>query len=177
MWSEMMATKERVNKFNTLAGNAPAGVDDPKKFWKQLEFQATLILEEAKEFLEAVESRDLENAVKEACDVDYVYTYAEVILEQAGIHMGVAKDMVAMNNDQKYTLSEELAEQSAHSLEKSGVQTYIDEIEYGGETIYMVKRWDDMKILKLLEHVEPSVSATIPDNTLKVLGGKLEEGV
>lgn len=172
-----MATKSRVLKFNTLAGNAPVGLEDVDKFWKQLEFQATLILEEAKEFLEAVESRDLENAVKEACDVDYVYTYAEVILEHAGVNMGVAKDMVAMNNDQKYTLSEELAEQSAHALEEGGVGTYIDEVEWEGDTIYMVKRYSDGKILKLLEHVDPTVGATIPDSTFKVLGGKLGEGV
>ena len=172
-----MATKSRVLKFNTLKRSDPVGLEDREKFWSQLEFQANLVVEEAKEFLEAVESRDLENAVKEACDVDYVYTYAEVLLEHAGVNMGVAKDMVAMNNDQKYTLSEELAEQSAYALEEDGVETYIDEVEWEGDTIYMVKRWGDGKILKLLEHVEPNVSATIPDNTLKVLSENLGEGV
>lgn len=164
-----MANRERVIKFNEIAGNAPIGLEDKDQFWEQVISQSKLILEEAQEQYDAALAHDLTEMVDGACDVDYLQTYMDILVQESGVNLGCAKDMVAMNNDQKYTLSEDLAVQSAEAQKAKGVECYVHKTEWRGDTYYLVKRTEDNKVLKLLKHVAPNIRATIPKSTLQIL--------
>lgn len=166
-----MASRERIIKFNEIAGNAPA-VHDKEAFWEQTQKQAKLILEEAQEQYDAALERDLVEMVDGACDVDYLQTYMDIILQDVGVNLGCSKDTVAMNNDQKYTLNEDFATQSAAALREQGVECYVHSTEWRGETYYLVKRDSDNKVLKLINHVPPNIRATIPDHIFKEFNGE-----
>jgi len=65
---------------------------------ERLELRMTLIEEEENEFREAVENKDLSNAIKEACDV--IYVYAGFLIEM-GVDPDVAFDEVHRSNMSK----------------------------------------------------------------------------
>ena len=165
-----MASKERVVKFNTIVGNPPVGLDDKEKFWEQVQAQAKLTLEEAQEQYDWAMKKNLVEVVDGYCDVDYLQTYMSVLLQEVGVNLGCSVDTVCLNNDQKYSLSKDLALQSQAELyTDKGVDTYISEVEYEGDTYYTVRRSSDNKVMKLLKHVPPNIPATIPSGTMKAL--------
>lgn len=153
--------KERISKFNHIIGNSPS--TDVDAFWEQVELQASLVLEEAIEQYEAAKNRDLVELVDGDCDVHYLQTYVDELIENINIPLKVAMDMVVVNNDQKYTKHESMAHISKMIHCDNGVECYVEKVEFEGDVYFTVKRSSDGKVMKLKDHVSPNIRATIPD--------------
>ena len=160
---------ERIKRFNYIANNIPAEPHEKDKFWEQAILQSSLILEEAREAHEAALKRDIVEYVDGVVDTWYLHNYAEHMLEQFGVLLYQAKDQVCLNNDSKYTRSKDLAEQSKNHHNKSGNPCYVQDVEYQGETYYIVKRMSDGKVQKLLGHQKPNIASSIPEEVMKAL--------
>lgn len=169
--SKTLANKQRVDLFNFLKGNAPVGTYNREDFWKQIQEQAALILEKAKEQYEAAMNFDLVEVIDGFCDVDYLQEYQATLLKAAGVMLECSKDTVSLNNAQKYTVVYEFAVQSAEALKEKGEDVYINEAVYEGQVYYIVNRTSDNKVMKLLKHVPPNIASTIPETTMLALGG------
>lgn len=155
----------RITKFNKIVGNAPVGMYDEEAFWKQMTLQAKLVLEEAQEMMDACEARDLKEVVDAQSDVWYLNEYAEDLLEFIGVDMVEAHSLVCHNNDQKYTMNAEFAYDSAEAQKnENGVKCVISEVQYDGDTYYVVKRASDGKVMKLINHQAPDLNRVIPEN-------------
>lgn len=172
-----MSVKESVKKFNHIKGTPPVSIDgDVGAFWKSVQQQAALVLEEAKEQYEAAMNKDIIDVVDGAADVAYTQTFMDVMLEEVGVDLSKAKSLVCENNDQKFTLDQVFARRSATSylLHNPGEQAYVDEAWYDGLFYYVVKRKSDDKVLKLIGHQSPDIRESIPEETFKFVGEQVE---
>jgi len=168
-----LPNKSSIIKFNCIKGDSPVGIDgDRERFWQQIEHQAKLVLEEAQEQYDAAVARDIVEVVDGACDVDYLQTYLDVLLEAVGVDLPQARELVADNNNQKYTTNEHLALRSAKKHSDNGVPAYAEEVAYEGEYYFVVKRKEDGKVLKLIGHQSPKIADAIPEKTFKMVGEK-----
>lgn len=166
---------ERIAKFNKIVGNAPAEQHEKEKFWQQAILQAKLIQEEANEMVEACLNRDLVEMVDAWCDVDYLQNHAENMLGTVGVLLYQAKDQVCLNNDSKYTTSLELATMSKDHQNKNGNPCYIEDVEYRGDTYFILKRMSDGKVMKLLGHQPPNIRSSIPDSVFEAINDYVKE--
>lgn len=148
----------RVTRFNHITGNKPVGFDSLEDFWEQLELQANLVLEEAKEFYAAVIERDIIEALDGSTDVWYLNEYADDLFKSVGIDVKQAKNLVSGNNDQKFTENFLFAVDSAQTqtFEKQ-TPSYVSETQYEGTTYYTVLRQSDNKVMKLINHQAPNL--------------------
>lgn len=163
--------RQRSERFNRIIGNSPVGLKyDADAFWTQAQLQAKLILEEAQEQYDAAMERDILEVLDGACDVRYLQDYMDVLLEAVGIDIDCAKDSVCLNNDQKYTVVEDMAKVSQKAQQSSGVDCYIDSSFVGGSKYYTIKRTEDGKVLKFLRHVAPDMSLYVPKHVREFLG-------
>lgn len=163
--------RQRSEKFNRIIGNSPVGLKyDADTFWTQTQLQAKLILEEAQEQYDAAMGRDILEVLDGACDVRYLQDFMDALLEEAGIDVACAKDSVCLNNDQKYTIVEEMAKVSQKAQQDNGVECYIDSTIVDGSKYYTIKRKEDGKVLKFLKHVAPDMSLYVPKHVQEFLG-------
>lgn len=170
-----MSIKESVKRFNHIKGTPPVSVDgDGETFWKSVQNQAALVLEEAKEQYEAAMNRDIVELVDGAADVAYTQAYMDVMLEEVGIDLFLAKELVCDNNDQKITTDEEFAKKSAIKLLENAEMVYVDETWYDRMFYYVVKRKLDGKVMKLIGHQSPNIADAIPEETFDFVGEKIE---
>jgi len=172
-----MSVKESVKRFNFTIGNPPISIDgDKEDFWRSIQQQAALVLEEAKEQYEAAMNRDIVEVVDGAADVAYTQAYMDVMLEEIGVDLNKAKDLVCENNDQKITLDEVFARRSATKqlLDNPDDQFYVDETWYNGLSYFVVKRKSDGKVMKLIGHQSPDIKEAIPEETFEFVGEKIE---
>lgn len=155
----------QVTQFNHISGKAPKGFysDSAEDIWEQLQGQAALILEEAKELYEAAMARNIVEYVDRTCDVWYLREYTDDLMLNLNINIKGAKDEVCYNNSQKYTTSKELAYETAKAK-----QANVHEVWYNGDTYYVVKDSNN-KVQKLLGHVPPDLSKYIPIETKEKL--------
>lgn len=152
---------ERITKFNVIVGNPPKTIDNTQQeIWDQLELQARLVLEEAKEMYEAVRNKDIVEVLDGSVDVWYLREYMDDILKSLGVDVTKAKYEVCYNNDQKYTTSSDLAMNTWAEFAKQGKPSEVVSVEYDGTTYYIVKI--DGKVQKLLHHVRPNLEQCIP---------------
>lgn len=169
-----MSIKESVKRFNHIKGTPPVSIDgDREAFWKSVQHQAALVLEESKEQYEAAMNRDIINTVDGAADVAYTQAYMDVMLEEVGIDLSLAKSLVCDNNDQKITTDQEFAKRSAIKLLENAEMVYVDETWYDRMFYYVVKRKLDGKVLKLIGHQSPNIADAIPEETFKFVGEKV----
>lgn len=164
----------QVDRFNHIVGNYPKGdYEGVDSFWKQVELQAKLILEEAKEQYEAAKNRDIVEVLDGFLDVKYLQEYMDTLLKEVGIQTVDGFLAVCDNNDQKFTTSADLAERSKdHQVNVNGVASSVHIAKYDGEVYYVVKRDEDGKVLKLLHHEAPDLAQYIPHNVLEFLENK-----
>lgn len=166
--------KTSVLRFNHIKGTPPETIDGDKNlFWEKVERQAALVYEEASEQLEAARNRDIVSVVDGASDVAYTQVYMDVMLEEVGIDLSLAKDLVCDNNNQKITTDQEFAKRSAIKLLENAEMAYVDESWYDGMFYYVVKRKLDGKVLKLIGHQSPNIADTIPEETFEFVGEKI----
>lgn len=170
-----MSIKESVKRFNHIKGTPPISIDgDREAFWKSVQNQAALVLEEAKEQYSAAMNRDIVELVDGAADVAYTQAYMDVMLEEVGVNLSLAKDLVCENNDQKITTYKEFAKRSAIKLLEDAEMVYVDETWYDGMFYYVVKRKLDGKVMKLIGHQSPNIADAIPEETFDFAGEKVE---
>src|SRR5699024_4888134 len=94
---------KHVTEFNLAIGNEPS--EDINKLWEQIELQAKLLLEEAKETYEAAKRRDMTEVLDGHLDTRYVDSYLQDLMESVGVAVEQGWDMVVANNKSKYTTS------------------------------------------------------------------------
>lgn len=170
-----MGIKESVKRFNHIKGTPPVSIDgDREAFWESVQNQAALVLEEAKEQYSAAMNRDIVELVDGAADVAYTQTYMDVMLEEVGIDLPLAKSLVCDNNDQKITTDEEFAKKSAIKHLENAIPCRVEESWYNLMFYYVVKRLQDGKVLKLIGHQSPNIADAIPEETFKFVGEKVE---
>lgn len=152
----------RVTRFNKIVGNPPVGIDGTKEeFWKQAELQASLVLEEAKEMHKAAQERNLVEYADGWGDVRYLNEYAETLLSEAEVNTLKVKDMIAENNDHKFTASMFKAEAAKEYHDLCGTPSYVVKVEVEDGVYYVVKRKSDNKVLKFPGHVAPNLKKAI----------------
>ena len=164
-----MALAEKINMFNVIVGNPAPTLDDIDEFWEKVQLQSKLILEEAQEQYDAAMNKNIVEVVDGWGDVEYLQTWQEEILKNVGVLTQCALDAICLNNLQKFTKVKGFAEDSKTALIEDGVECYIQETVFEGETYYTVRRKSDGKVQKLLRHVPPNIPSVIDSNTLKVL--------
>lgn len=164
--------KKRSEKFNRIVGNPPSGLSKgASAFWEQTQLQAKLVLEEAQEQYDAAMNRDILEVLDGACDVRYLQDYMDSLLEEVGIKTDLAKDSVCLNNDQKYTVVEDMAKVTLESYRKNGVDCYIESQVVDDQNYFTVRRKSDGKVMKLLQHVAPDMSLFVPRSVREFLEG------
>lgn len=154
-------SKESVKRFNCVAGNKPSQ-GDLWEVWKQLKLQGNLVKEEALEVVEACDSEDFANLIKEVMDVKYVLTYMEQLLDAFGVDTVESFNQVCNNNEQKLTQSYLYACDSKEALEEKGISCYIEETVYNGETWYTI-RDQSGKVRKLKHYESCDLSKYVPE--------------
>lgn len=158
-------SKESVRIFNVVANNAPSQ-GDLWEVWKQLSNQVARIKEETLEAEKSCQEENMAGLIDDMADIWYTYTYLEQLLEAFGVDVKAVKAEVCRNNSQKYTKSYTYAAESKEVLEESGVECYVDETVFQGETYYTVRRNGDLKILKLRHHEAPDLAKYTPKEFL-----------
>ena len=149
-----------ITRFNHTVGNAPS--EDTKELLQQIMNQCTYLLEEVLETKEAAKNGDWIAALDGVADVKYVADYLPVLLESVGIQYKKAFKEVCKNNNLKFTTSLELARKWQEEKTAVGIETYISEVEYEGETYYTVRRTVDKKVTKFNEFPSVQLDRFIP---------------
>lgn len=155
-------SKKDVTRFNIICGNSPSMGSD-FEYWRQLRNQAERIYEEAKELLEATKAEDMLGVIDGWADVMYTNEYMDDLLKAGEVNTKAVWEAVCSNNNQKFTTSYTYALESKESLEGQGVDCFIEETFYEGETYYTVRRMGDLKILKLKHHEGPDIQKYLPE--------------
>jgi hypothetical protein len=155
-----MSLSARVARFNAVAGKPAKDELD----WNLLKQQAERILEEAKEIVDGINARDIVQVVDGWCDVEYTQAGLANYLDALGINLACCKDVVALNNDQKYTISKEFAQLSAAQYVEP---CQAKQTNYEGVSLFAVIRESDGKVMKLLNHVSPDLTPYIPKDLMK----------
>ena len=154
-------SKESVKRFNVIAGNVPSQ-GDIWECWKQLKQQVDLVYEESLEAKEATSQDDFQELIDAWADIWYTNTYLGQLLEAFGVNTKAVIEEVCRNNNQKFTTSYTYASESKEVLEDQGVECYIEQTMYQGETYFTVRRNDTGKIMKLRNHERPDLSKYVP---------------
>jgi len=160
---------ERVTKFNHIVGKTPLGqiTNDRDVIWQQIEQQAALVLEEAKEQYDAAVTRNMTEVLDGHLDTRFTNEYIENLLKAVGVDVAGGWHSVLSNNESKFTTSFEYAEASSLEYLKQKIDVYIDATDYEGTRYYVVKRFGDNKVMKLKDHVKPNLGKFVPDDWKK----------
>lgn len=147
------STYERVKKFNYATGKEPVVGN-----MKQKEDQFKRIVEEVIETSDALKDGDWKEILDGVCDITYTLFYFIELLKAEGVDVEGALEAVCDNNDQKYTESLTLVQESLiRQMEVSGEACYIGRHYYENELYYCIKRAEDDKVMKLKYHQSPDL--------------------
>lgn len=162
--------KESVRKFNTIAGKLDASeLNDKEKMWEALESAAKRVLEEAEEMLEAAKNRDILEYLDGLVDVKYTEAHSQLLLEVLGIDVVSAGEEVCKNNNLKFFTSLDEAKATAEHYNMQGQECYVEGVNYEGESLLVVKRIEDNKVMKPVNHPSPDIRTFIPDSACQLL--------
>jgi len=139
--------------------NKVAGKDT--QFDKQsIQEQIDLIKEEVNETQEGLDNNDLMELADGALDVLVVTLGLIQKLENLGIDMNKAAEIIADNNLSKFTLDYKVAEATVEHYKQKGEQVYIT--FYNDKKLYAVKRLSDNKVMKPVGFVSADIYSCIP---------------
>lgn len=130
----------------TISNNILEINDENIDLWQ---LRADLILEEAHELQEAIDNRDLTEAIDALGDISYVLDGAFL---STGIDKKTVVDEVHRSNMTKFPLTEDIAEQSVNFYSKQGRNCHYE--NKGG--YFVIKDSTTSKILKSIEWNEPN---------------------
>jgi len=154
--------------FNRTAGNQFYHHDD-LQFWKAVENQAKLVLEEAKEVVEAASAGDPEELLKEMCDVMVVFSWLAELVYQANFDTDLAMKLVNANNNTKIFRTYSKAKETLEHYEENGLKgkavegLHIEEVVYKGISYYTVRN-SDKKVLKPVDYTSVDLKDCLPDD-------------
>ena len=148
----------RITRFNFAVGNEPQ-VDN---FFGQLKRQAEFLLEEVKEIIDACDNRDAVEALDGVVDCWYIREYMDDLCVEQSMRMSLARELVCKNNDTKFTTKYTSAKATQEAYEEAGVECYIADVEYEGNTYFTVRRKIDGKVMKPMNFVPVDLSSAVP---------------
>lgn len=158
----MKSTFDSVSFWNQVCSK-PAPLPGTDAYWEAVENQAMRCLEEVLEIQEAVVNRDIDNLVKEGCDLDVVTSGLNYII---GADYPVAIGRVLTNNNLKVT--QNTAEADAwckyyrdKEVEDESYGVFCSIIE--GLRYYCVKRVSDDKVMKRPGMQPPHLLDLVPE--------------
>lgn len=140
----MTSTYKEVSEWNLKCGNHPSTVGS-EPYWNALTQQIARIEEELAEVKEAVAKRDLDNLIKEGCDLDVTVSGFNFLLN---VDYETAIGRVLVNNDEKVTLNIHKADQWRDHYTSLKVMVCINTSSFGEDLHYCVKRIEDDKVMK-----------------------------
>lgn len=164
---------EDVTEFNLVIGNKPK--EDINELWEQIELQAKLLLEEAKETYEAAKRRDMTEVLDGHLDTRYVNHYLQDLLEAANVDVRRGWEMVVDNNKAKYTKSPIKAynakEQHNKVVTNESERVEVESISFpnGVEnpTVFYVLKRADGKVVKFPDHEQVQLHLCVPSKFLE----------
>jgi NTP pyrophosphatase (non-canonical NTP hydrolase) len=152
---------KRVVAFNDKAGVKMEPFDTPN-WWKAVELQAKLLVEESQESLDAAKLGDKVELVDGCIDVLFLGFMFANMLQQAGYNVIGAFEAVCNNNDSKVFSSYYEAVEAKEQLEERDDQEYSIETSIcNGVPYYSVRRFDG-KIMKKVGFVPVSLDEFVP---------------
>ena len=152
---------KRVVAFNDKAGVKMEPFDTPN-WWKAVELQAKLLVEESQESLDAAKLGDKIELVDGCIDVLFLGFMFANMLQQAGYDVIGAFEAVCSNNDSKVFSSYYEAVEAKEQLEERDDQEYsIETAICNGMPYYSVRRFDG-KIMKKVGFVPVSLDEFVP---------------
>jgi hypothetical protein len=158
---EFVELYKRVIDFNTKAG-----VKDEEPFtmewWKAIDLQAKLSVEEAEEAYDAAQREDVTEVLDGCIDSLVINFKLAQMLQAAGCDVIGAFDAVCNNNDSKVFSSYYEAVEAKEQLEERDDQEYsIETAICNGMPYYSVRRFDG-KIMKKVGFVPVSLDEFVP---------------
>lgn len=154
----------RVTRFNFAVGNEPQ-VDN---FFEQASKQASYLLEEVNELIEAINNRDMVETLDAVVDIWYIREYLDDLLTEQGVKVGQGKTLVCDNNDTKYSSSRALIAKAVEYYSAKGVGCYTAEVEYEGVVYYTCRRISDDKVMKPTTFEPVDLTPCVPKEFLGV---------
>lgn len=151
---------KRVERFNVITGKAPS--KDINGLYKQIENQCTYLLEEVKETLKAAQEQDIVEVVDGICDVKYVASQLQTLIESIGVNFEDAFSEVCNNNDKKFTTIYNQACAWEGYYAEQNRDTYISHVKYEGEDYFTVCDAETNKTLKFENFPKVDLTAFIP---------------
>jgi len=135
---------------------------DTLEWWRSINLQAKLLVEEATEALEASELNDPVELLDGVLDSIIILTKFVDMLEKAGYRVFDAAEAIMQNNDLKIYSSMTRALEVKEELEEANRQGYyIDDTEVDGKIYFVVKR-NDGKIAKAVDFPRVQLEEFLP---------------
>lgn len=126
----------RVERFNVVTGKAPS--KNINELYKQIENQCTYLLEEVKETLQAAKENNMIEVVDGVCDIKYVASQLQTLVESIGVDFEGAFSEVCNNNDKKFTTIYNQACAWEGYYAEQNKDVYISHVKYKGEDYFTV---------------------------------------
>jgi len=158
---------KEVVSFNRKAGNQFYHHDDIQ-FWRAVENQAKLVVEEAKETLEAASRGDAVELLDGIADIMVTFSFLAELVYQADFDTDLAMDLVNKNNDTKIFRTYTKAKETLDHYEEYGLKgvkqegLHIEEVVYKGIPYYTVRN-GARKVLKPVDFVSVDLSECVPE--------------
>ena len=142
------------NEFNSIAGN------DTKLTKQDYEAQYKVLFEEVHEIEEALDTDNIVELVDGVIDVLVVISGFVQKLENQGINMSKAMELIAENNLSKYTMNAYVADMSVADYKSKGIEVVS---EFNKEYCVYVLRDTNGKIRKPINFKSVDISDCIPE--------------
>jgi len=142
------------NEFNSIAGN------DTKLTKQDYEAQYKVLLEEVYEIKEALDTDNIVELVDGVIDALVVISGFVQKLENQGINMSKAMELIAENNLSKYTMNAYVADMSVADYKSKGIEVVS---EFNKEYCVYVLRDTNGKIRKPINFKSVDISDCIPE--------------
>ena len=142
------------NEFNSIAGN------DTKLTKQDYEAQYKVLLEEVYEIKEALDTDNIVELVDGVIDALVVISGFVQKLENQGINMSKAMELIAENNLSKYTMNAYVADMSVADYKSKGIEVVS---EFNKEYCVYVLRDTNGKIRKPINFQSVDISDCIPE--------------
>lgn len=147
---------KEVVDFNLQAGNVfhPGNTFE---FWKAVQNQAKLVVEELNEVVEAIEANDNVELLDGLIDTHVTLAFMTELIFQAGFDVDKAFDLVNKNNSTKIFKSYTAAKETMEAYEDKGIEgMHIEEVVVSGVPYYTVRDANN-KIRKPLDFVSVNI--------------------
>lgn len=164
---------KRSVEFNIRCGNNEAYSSDSEEFWTKLSDQVARLKEEVLELEEATNNKALLGVLDGTVDVAVVNSGIIHLLEGANVDVDEAMDLVAVNNNSKFTKNRSKAEIWQRYHQSMGTECYLKETNVGGLVYFAVRRSSDNKILKPKRFKAVDLKPCLPFPKLETTNGSV----